>query len=84
MKLEYLKTLWVLRFKRMKKTEEEAAWGYQEILDRCLMGLSDHDSTIKLLQQLVKEERMHARLAEELIRIGHQNHPEVLSIDCDL
>ncbi len=30
MNLEYLKTLWMLRFEKMKKTEEDAAGSYQE------------------------------------------------------
>ena len=75
MKNEYLKTLWALRFQKMKKNEEEAAWKYQEVLDVCLIDLKE-DSVIQSLHQLVREERMHARLAEDLIQIVHRNHPE--------
>ena len=77
MKTEYLKTLWTLRFEKIKKAEEQAAWGYQEILDRCLTDLGKGDEIIALLGQLVREERGHEKLAEELIKICHRNHPEL-------
>ena len=76
MKIEYLKTLWILRFEKIKKSEEEAAWKYQEILDQCLTDLGKEDGVVPLLGRLVHEERMHEKLAEELIKIIHQNHPE--------
>lgn len=76
MKNEILKTLWMLRFQKMKKNEEEAAWKYQEILDRCLMDFRDEKLIVENLRQLVREERMHEKLAEELIQIVYQNHPE--------
>ena len=76
MKIEYLKTLWRLRFEKIKKTEEEAAWHYQDLLDRLLVDFGKDDESVIFLGQLVREERMHAKLAEELIRICHQNHPE--------
>ena len=76
MKTEYLKTLWTLRFEKMKKTEEEAAWNYQEILDQCLLDFGGEAEVIGLLAQLVREERSHAKMAEELIKICHQTHPE--------
>lgn len=81
MRNEYLKTLWMLRFKKMKKTEEEAASGYQEILGYCLADLGKNDKLVVLLEQLVREERSHARLAEELVRICGENHPDVVSLD---
>lgn len=77
MKNEYLKTLWSLRFEKMKKGEEEAAWKYQEILDRCLQGFDANDEVIKSLAQLVREERAHEKLAEELINICRETHPEL-------
>ncbi len=77
MRIEYLKTLWMLRFETIKKNEEEAAWTYQGILDQCLINSGKEDLIVPLLQQLVQEERMHERLAEELIKIVHQNHTEI-------
>ena len=76
MKTEYLKTLWMLRFEKVRKNEEEAAWKYQEILDQCLVHFSGEKEILEYLRELVSEERVHAKMAEELIRICHQNHPE--------
>ena len=76
MRDEYLKTLWILRFEKIRKTEEEAAWGYQEILDMCITGLGEKDEAVALLRQLVREERVHVRLGEELLRICYHTHTE--------
>ena len=75
--ISVLKTLWFLRFEKMKKTEEEAAWGYQEIMDECLVAFGPESPIVRKLQQLVKEERMHERLAEELVSLCKDTHPEV-------
>lgn len=77
MQNEYLKTLWMLRFEKMRQTEEEAAWSYQEIRDECLAALGEEDQAVVLLEQLVREERAHERLAEELIKICHRTYPEL-------
>ena len=76
MKTEFLKTLWMLRFEKMKENEESAAWKYQEILDECLTAFGENDPVIASLKQLVHDERMHAKLAEELAKICRQTHPE--------
>ena len=76
MKNEYLKTLWALRFEKIKKGEEDAAWAYQEIMDECLARFGLESEIVQLLRQLVHEERVHAKLAEELIKICYHNHPE--------
>ncbi len=66
----------MLRFEKMKQNEEQAAWSYQEILDECLVDFGKDDKTVSFLSQLVKEERAHTKLAEELIKICQRNHPE--------
>ena len=76
MRNEFLNTLWMLRFEKIRKTEEEAAWNYQEIVDRCLADFGPHDEAISILSQIVRDERMHAKLGEELIKICLRNHPE--------
>lgn len=76
MRNEYLKTLWMLRFEKIKQTEEQAAWSYQEVVDEFLESFGGEDECVLLLRDLVKEERMHAKLAEELIKICQRNHPE--------
>lgn len=69
MKDEYLKTLWQLRFEKMRKSEEDAAWKYQELMNQCLPHFDRDDKVIQLLTQLVREERAHERLAEELLHL---------------
>lgn len=76
MKNEYLKTLWMLRFEKIRKTEEDAAWGYQTILDKCITEFGQDSEISRLLVQLVTEERMHERLADELINICRRTHTE--------
>ena len=77
MKNEYLKTLWTLRFEKIKVGEDDAAWKYQEILDQCLPEFGRDAEITTLLGQLVHEERFHKKLAEDLIKICHRNHPEI-------
>jgi hypothetical protein len=66
----------MLRFEKIKKGEAEAAWVYQEILDACMVEFGDRDAVIPLLRRLVSEERMHEKLAEELIRVCKRTHAE--------
>ena len=76
MDVEDLKTLWLLRFEKIKNAEEAAAWGYQEILDRCLVCFGDKDESVELLTQLVNDERLHEKLGAELIQICRFTHTE--------
>ena len=76
LKNDYLKTLWMLRFEKIRKCEEDAAWEYQDILNRCLLSFGRKESVLPFLEQLVREERAHEKLAEELIEICRRNHPE--------
>ncbi len=66
---EFLKTLWVLRFEKMKRTEEAAAWTYQDLLDQCLVEWGQGSKPVEILSTLVREERGHAKLAERLLDI---------------
>lgn len=77
MNLEYLKTLWVLRFKKMRIAEGDSAWKYQELLDECLPLLGTEHEIIHLLQQLIQEERRHEKLALELLQMARAAHPEI-------
>jgi len=69
MRDEYLKTLWQLRFEKMRKSEEEAAWKFQEMLNQCLLAFDRSDPVIELLSQLVREERAHERMADEMLHL---------------
>ena len=77
MQSEYLKQLWTLRFEKIRQNEEEAAANYQKILDQ--ICVTDHDDAeiVALLEKLVREEKIHARLAQELIRICLEHYPEL-------
>lgn len=66
---EFLKTLWALRFEKMRKMEETAAWSYQELLDQCLVEWGHDSQPVKILSVLVREERGHEKLVERLIDI---------------
>ena len=72
-----MKTLWHLRFEKMRKNEEEAAWTYLKILEDCLQEFNPDHEVIDLLKQLIREERAHEKMAEELLKICHRSHPEV-------
>lgn len=80
MREEFLKTLWLLRFQKIRKNEEDAAWKYQEILNRLLHEEESGGQALHLLERLVEDERSHERLAEELIRICHRSHPECAAL----
>ncbi len=69
MNREFLKTLWGLRFEKMKKTEESSAWNYQELLNQCLVEWGPQSKPAEILSALVREERAHEKLAEKLIDI---------------
>lgn len=76
MRNQYLKTLWMLRFIKIKNNEEEAAWKYQQLLDEAILELGLSTEVIEYLTQLVREERAHSKMADELISICLANHPE--------
>lgn len=80
MEAEYLKTLWMLRFEKIKRGEESAVEGYQELARKCEALFGAEQPAVHLLKQLIREEQEHVRLAEELIRICSRSHPECESL----
>jgi len=66
---EFLKTLWQLRFEKMKKTEASSAWNYQELLNQVLVEWGPQSKPAEILATLVREERAHERLADKLLDI---------------
>ena len=60
--------LWALRFKKMLELERGAAREYQAMLDECKTKNKNH-SIEPHLERLVKDEKKHAHLVEELIEI---------------
>lgn len=77
---EYLKSLWTLRFEKMKTLESDSAWNYQELLDECLSETEPDLKIVQVLQMLIKEEKQHAKIAEELLRVCRENYPQVQSL----
>ena len=77
---EYLKSLWTLRFEKMKSLESNSAWTYQEMLDECLSDSETDTKVVGILQMLIKEEKQHTRIAEELLHICRENYPQVGSL----
>ena len=69
MNREFLKTLWQLRFEKMKKTEESSAWNYQELLNQVLVEWGPQSKAAEILATLVREERAHEKLADKLLNI---------------
>lgn len=80
MEAEYLKTLWMLRFEKIKRGEEHAVESYTELAAKCEALFGEDQPAVHLLRQLILEERGHVRLAEELIRICSKTHPECESL----
>lgn len=66
---EFLKTLWELRFEKIKKNEADAAWKYQGLLNDCADAWGRDCPAAVILSTLVREERAHEKLADKLIDI---------------
>ncbi len=75
-KNEYLKTLWMLRFEKIKKDEQGAVSAYQQIMEQCLLDFDQEHEVIEMLRRLVLEEKGHVKMSDELIKICLSNHPE--------
>ena len=80
MKDEYLKTLWMLRFEKVKRGEDHAVETYHEIMERCAEAFGEEDLAVSILGRLVTEEKAHAMLAEKMMQICFQTHPEFEAI----
>lgn len=68
MKRRFYKELWSLRFERMLKLEEKSAADYQALIDECKKRFKNH-AIVTHLTQLVVDEKKHALLVRELIKI---------------
>ncbi len=62
------KELWRMRFEKMLKLEEQAAFDYQELLDECRAKHEQHPIEPHL-ERLIVDEKKHARLVRELLTI---------------
>jgi hypothetical protein len=63
------KEFWKLRFLKMLKMEEEAISNYELIVHECHSVYKDHPSLETFFANIFKDERKHAALCRELLKI---------------
>ena len=67
------KELWKLRFEKMLRLEEQSARDYETLLEECRSKYTDHPIEPHL-EQLIHDEKRHAHLVKELLKIlNHQS-----------
>jgi len=69
MQRKLFKELWILRFQKMLRLEEESALAYQEFLDECKEKHKNKKEIQQQLKTLITDEKRHARLVQELLKI---------------
>lgn len=68
MKRKFYKELWHLRFTKMLGLEKQSAGEYEALLGECKKYYKDH-AVIPIFEKLIADEKRHARLVEDLLRI---------------
>lgn len=68
MERRFYRELWSLRFNKMLKLEKKSVVTYRDLLEECQKRFKDH-SIISHLERLIRDEKRHARLVQELIKI---------------
>lgn len=68
MQRKYFRELWEIRFKKMLSLESQAASEYAELLAECRSLSKDHP-VLTNLERLVTDEKKHAKLVEQLLKI---------------
>ena len=68
MERRFYKELWGLRFKKMLMLEEKSVTDYEALLQECRKHSKSH-SIIPHFERLIADEKKHAHLVKELIRI---------------
>ena len=68
MERRFYKELWRLRFNKMLVLEKKSAVDYKALLDECRKKYKNHPIEAHL-ERLIKDEKRHATLVEELARI---------------
>ena len=69
MQRELFKELWVMRFEKMLRLEEEGIQAYESFLDECQKKHKDEKEVLQHLKTLITDEKKHARLVKELLTI---------------
>ena len=68
MEKRFYKEIWNIRFKKMLQLEKQSITAYQTLLDECKKKYKGH-SVEPNLELLIKDEKKHVLLVEELISI---------------
>ena len=68
MERRFYKELWEIRFKKMLQLELQSVTDYQALLNECRKKYKDHPIEPHL-EKLIKDEKKHAVLVEELISV---------------
>ena len=71
MQRKLYKELWSLRFRKMLMLEEQSMTDYQSLLEECQNGCDD-SSVAPHLRQLIRDEKKHVSLVQELINITNR------------
>ena len=69
MQRQLYKELWVLRFQKMLRLEEESIVGYQKLLEECQKKSEGGLELQNDLKKLITDEKRHAKLVQELLNI---------------
>ena len=68
MERKFYKEVWAIRFNKMLELENKAVTEYQALLEECKRKHKGH-SIEAHLERLIKDEKKHAGLVQELITI---------------
>ena len=69
MQRKLFRELWVLRFEKMLRLEEEGIVTYESFLDECRKNHKSEKEVQEQLKTLITDEKKHARLVRELLKI---------------
>jgi rubrerythrin len=69
MQRKLFKKLWILRFQKMLRLEEESIEAYEAVLGESKGRLKDDEEIREHLKTLIQDEKKHARLVRELLKI---------------
>ena len=69
MQRKLFKELWIMRFEKMLRLEEESMVTYESYLDECKEKHKDEKEVREHLKTLITDEKKHARLVRELLKI---------------
>lgn len=69
MQRKLFRELWILRFQKMLRLEEESIKAYEMFLGECREKHEDDEEIQQHLKTLIRDEKKHARLVRELLKI---------------